>query len=60
VLLVEGKSLPMSYADHQLSGELQQYRECHIKGNLLLEYEYRDDMLVLILVDIGSHSQLFG
>ncbi len=60
VLLAEGKSLPISYADHQLSGELQRYRECHIKGNLLLEYEYRDDILILILVDIGSHSHLFG
>jgi len=60
VLLADGKSLPISYADHKLSGELQQYRECHIKGNLLLEYEYRNDILVLVLVDIGSHSQLFG
>ena len=60
MLLAEGKQLPTSYNDHQLKGELQQYRECHIRGDLLLEYEYRNATLVLVLVDIGSHSYLFG
>lgn len=59
-LLAEGKALPVSCADHQLKGELQRYRECHIKGDLLLAYEYRNDILILVLVDIGSHSYLFG
>ena len=40
-------------------GELFGYRECHIKGDLLLIYKIEKENLILILVDIGSHSQLF-
>ena len=60
ILLAEGKSLPASYADHQLHGEQQTYRECHITGNLLLVYMRRDDVRRIVLVDIGTHSYLFG
>jgi mRNA interferase YafQ len=57
--LAEGTPLPTSYSDHQLTGEWSGYRECHIKGDLLLIYQIKDDVLVLLLADIGSHSQLF-
>jgi len=50
----------MRNRDHALSGEWHGYRECHIKGDLLLVYQIHDDVLVLVLVDIGSHPQLFG
>ena len=53
-----GKKLPREYDDHQLVGELQHYRECHIKGNLLLVYQIRHEKLLLVLVDIGAHSYL--
>lgn len=56
--LAAGKKLPAEYKDHQLRGELEQYRECHIKGDLLLVYQIRKKELLLILVDIGSHSYL--
>jgi mRNA interferase YafQ len=56
--LAEGKKLPAEYKDHQLRGELEQYRECHIKGDLLLVYQIRKKELLLILVDIGTHSYL--
>jgi mRNA interferase YafQ len=55
-LLAHGKKLPTEYKDHQLRGELEQYRECHIKGNLLLIYQLRKKELLLVLVDIGTHS----
>jgi len=59
-VLAEGKRLPENCADHQLKGELQAYRECHIKGDLLLVYQKREKELVLVLVELGSHSYLFG
>ena len=59
-MLTQSKILPVSRMDHQLHGKLQKYRECHIKGNLLLEYERRDDKRIIILVDIGTHTYLFG
>lgn len=57
--LASGKSLSSLYKDHKLSGVLSDYRECHIKGDLLLIYKIEKENLILILVDIGSHSQLF-
>jgi mRNA interferase YafQ len=56
--LARGEKLPPQYKDHQLSGELKRYRECHIKGDLLLVYQVRRNELVLMLVDLGSHSYL--
>lgn len=57
--LREAKKLPSKFKDHQLKGKLRQYRECHIKSDLLLVYKILDDKLILVLVDIGSHSYIF-
>jgi mRNA interferase YafQ len=57
-VLAQGKKLSPSYKDHQLRGELRLYRECHIKGDLLLIYQIRDEELLLVLVDMGTHSYL--
>ncbi len=57
--LASGKRLPKKYLDHSLQGEYTGCRECHIKPDLLLIYKIKDDILVLILIDIGSHSELF-
>lgn len=56
--LLSNKKLPSKYKDHQLSGSLSRLRECHIKPDLLLIYMIRDDNCI-VLVDIGSHSELF-
>lgn len=58
--LATGKKLPPSTKDHKLSGELKDYRECHIKPDLLLGYQIRDKELILLLIDIGSHAYLFN
>ncbi len=58
-LLILGKILPVKYSDHELQGDLLGYRECHIKGDLLFIYKIEKQNLILVLVDIGSHSQLF-
>jgi len=58
-LLKLGKKLPTNYKDHKLNGELSNYRECHIKANLLLVYRIKKKKLILILINIGSHSKLF-
>ena len=58
-LLSKGKRLSTEYQDHKLQGEWLGYRECHIQGDLLLIYEIDGTELILILIDIGSHAQLF-
>jgi mRNA interferase YafQ len=57
-LLAKGEALPEKYRDHQLTGNLNNYRECHIKPNLLLMYAQHEDELHL--VRLGAHSELFG
>ncbi|MFH1178445.1 MAG: type II toxin-antitoxin system YafQ family toxin [bacterium] len=58
-VLTRGERLEAKYQDHQLSGELQEYRECHIQHNLLLEYQKYDNILVLLLINIGTHDDIF-
>jgi len=58
-LLASGQPLPAKYRDHQLKGGLSAFRECHIQYDLLLVYEIREAELVLLLIDIGSHTYLF-
>ncbi len=57
-ILASGGFLAPRYRDHQLKGIFHEYRECHIKGDFLLVYQIRDNELVLILGDIGTHSHL--
>ncbi|OGM93994.1 hypothetical protein A2524_01730 [Candidatus Wolfebacteria bacterium RIFOXYD12_FULL_48_21] len=58
--LAIGQILDKKYRDHQLKGKLGDYRECHVLNDLLLMYRIEEDELLLTLIDIGSHSQLFG
>ena len=59
-LLAAGRVLPMSFWDHRLKGEFQAYRECHIKGDLLLVYQPDTGDGIITVQDIGTHSYLFG
>jgi mRNA interferase YafQ len=58
-LLSEGKRLPANYKDHGLTGNMIGFRECHLAPDILLIYQIDDGMLILTLVNIGNHSQLF-
>lgn len=57
--LANDKILEEKYRDHLLSGNFKGTRECHIEPDFLLIYEKFEDILVLSLVRIGSHSDLF-
>ena len=58
-LLANGEKLDFKYNDHDLSGNYKGTRECHIEPDWLLVYEYQNDVLVLMLYRLGSHSELF-
>jgi mRNA interferase YafQ len=53
------EKLDAKYRDHQLVGNFKDFRECHIRPDLLLMYQKDGENLILVLVNIGSHSQLF-
>ena len=56
-LLAADQPLPPRYVDHQLAGAWNEYRDCHIRPDLILIYRKPDDV-TLELVRLGSHSEL--
>ena len=58
-ILAEGGILEAKYRDHDLSGEYKGTRECHVEPDWLLVYEIQNDILVLMLYRLGTHSELF-
>ena len=58
-LLARGKKLSREYQDHSLHGSYENLRECHIRGDILLVYKIEKQKIVLVLFDIGAHSELF-
>ena len=58
-ILASGGTLEARYRDHDLSGNYKGTRECHIEPDWLLVYEIRDEVLVLMLYRLGTHSELF-
>ncbi len=58
-MLAKDIELPEKYRDHQLKGELSEYRECHIEPDWLLIYKKVENVLILYLIATGTHSDLF-
>jgi len=58
-LLASQKPLSPIYRDHQLSGSLSDFRECHIEPDWLLIYQIMKDKLMLSASGTGTHSDLF-
>jgi len=52
--LASGKKLDQKYKDHKYC------RECHIEPDWLLVYRIDNNKLLLLLVETGSHSELFA
>ena len=56
-MLAADTPLPRNKFDHPLSGEWSDYRDCHVKPDLVLIYRKPDDEH-LGLVRLGSHSEI--
>ncbi len=57
--LASGETLPDKNKDHQLKGEWQDFRECHIEPNWLLIYRIENEELILYATATGTHADLF-
>jgi mRNA interferase YafQ len=57
IKLTNNEKLPEKNRDHQLKGNLKEYRECHIEPDFLLMYQIKEEFL--FLVRIGKHSEIF-
>jgi mRNA interferase YafQ len=58
-ILAQRKELPSKYQDHNLSGNWNHSRDCHLKPDTLLIYRVDQEKKLLVLLRIGSHSELF-
>lgn len=59
--LANKEELESKYRNHQLIDD-KYYKncgECHIEPDWLLVYQYKDDELILLLVNTESHSEVF-
>jgi mRNA interferase YafQ len=56
-LLAADIPLPHRHFDHPLSGEWRDFRDCHVRPDLILIYR-KPDKEHLDLVRLGSHSEL--
>lgn len=59
-LLRETGSLPKKYKPHKLNSRFNFAWECHIEPDWLLVWEQDDNELTLLLIDTGTHSDIFG
>ena len=55
--LQKGQLLEAKYVDHALSGNWNNFRDCHIKPDLVLIYRIHETYLQL--ARIGSHNDIF-
>lgn len=59
-LLEATGSLPQKYRPHKLSGFVgNNVWECHIQPDWILVWRQYDDELVLLMLDTGTHADLF-
>lgn len=59
-LLANAEPLPEKYKDHQLTGSLKAFRECHIEPDWLLLYKIFKGELILSATTTDTHADLFG
>lgn len=55
--LAADQPLEARHRDHALTGQWKDYRDCHVRPDLILIYR-KPDVEHLDLVRLGSHSQL--
>ena len=58
-LLADTGTLPAKYRPHILSGKYANIWECHIEPDWLLLWKQNDTELTLLLLDTGTHSDVF-
>ena len=59
-ILAKGEKLPIKNSNHRLRGEFKDCFECHLRPDVLLIYKIEKFEIIILLLRIGSHSELFG
>lgn len=58
-MLAEEKVLPEKYREHDLIGEFNGYKDCHIQNDWVLIYKIDKTISLISLYRTGTHSDLF-
>lgn len=58
-ILSEKGALPAEYRPHILSGKWVGIWECHVDSDWLLLWKRNENELTLLLLDTGTHSDVF-
>lgn len=58
-ILAQEEFLAPQKKDHSLVGNYVNYRECHVKNDVLLIYKIDKETNSLYLARLGSHSEVF-
>ena len=60
--LAQKEELNSKYKNHKLIDDKNytECYECHIRPDWVLIYKYNDNELLLLLINTGSHSELFN
>lgn len=60
--LANKEKLDLKHKNHKLKDDriYKNCFECHIEPDWLLIYQYNEDNLLLLLVNSGTHSELFN
>ena len=58
-ILCSEQPLPPKFKDHNLTGNYEGHKECHITADWLLIYKIEQEILTLSLTRTGTHSDLF-
>ncbi|MBR5910897.1 MAG: type II toxin-antitoxin system YafQ family toxin [Bacteroidales bacterium] len=58
-LLADTGKLPQKYRPHKLVNQKREIWECHIQPDWLMTWEQNDNLLTLLFLQTGTHSDLF-
>ena len=58
--LAQDGALPAQYKAHRLTGNRTGEWECHVRPDWLLVWEQNDQELILLMLNTGTHSDIFG
>lgn len=50
----------LSLRNHALKGEMQSKRALSVTGDVRVIFEEFDDYLLVIMLDVGTHNQVYG
>lgn len=59
LLLKSGEPIPEKYKNHRLHGSLGDTYDLHVQNDFILLYEKDEEIRLIALIRLGSHSELF-